>query len=77
MTTPKKTQNELEEAVVAIEEDVVDGEQSTMLTPDADFNLDEAIEAILVAAGHQNRSKLEKFNCIAVVDTVKDVLGLL
>lgn len=52
MTTPKKTQNELEEAVVAIEEDVVDGEQSTMLTPDADFNLDEAIEAILFAAGH-------------------------
>ena len=52
MTTPKTTKNELEEAVVAIEEDVIDGEQSTMLTPDADFDLDEAIEAILFAAGH-------------------------
>ena len=52
MTTPKKTQNELEETVSAAEEDVIDGEQSTMLTPDADFDLDEAIEAILFAAGH-------------------------
>ena len=50
MTTPKKTQNELENTPAA--EEVIDGEQSTMLTPDADFNLDEAIEAILFAAGH-------------------------
>ena len=35
------------------------------------------IDCVLVAAGHQNRSKLETCKCIAVVDTVKDVLGLL
>ena len=51
MTTPKKTKNEQQEPTVATEE-VVDGEQSTMPTPDADFDLDEAIEAILFAAGH-------------------------
>lgn len=51
MMTPKKTKNELADTPV-VENDIVDGEQSTMLTPDADFNLDEAIEAILFAAGH-------------------------
>ena len=51
MTTAKKTQNELADTPAATEE-VADGEQSTMLTPDADFDLDEAIEAILFAAGH-------------------------
>ena len=35
------------------------------------------IDCVLVAAGHQNREKLETCNCIAVVDSVKDVLGLL
>ena len=35
------------------------------------------IDCVLVAAGHQNRSKLEGCKCIAVVNTVKDVLKLL
>ena len=35
------------------------------------------VDCVLVASGHQNRSKLETCNCIAVVDTVKDVLKLL
>ena len=35
------------------------------------------VDCVLVAAGHQNRSKLEKCHCIAVVNTVKDVLELL
>ena len=45
MTTPKKTKNEQQEPPVATEE-VVDGEQSTMPTPDADFDLDEATKCI-------------------------------
>ena len=35
------------------------------------------IDCVLVAAGHQSRQRLEKCNCIAVVDTVKDILKLL
>ena len=35
------------------------------------------IDCVLVAAGHQSRERLEQCNCIAVLDTVKDVLGLL
>ena len=35
------------------------------------------IDCVLVAAGHQSRERLEKCKCIAVVDTVRDVLGLL
>ena len=35
------------------------------------------IDCVLVAAGHQSRERLEKCNCIAVVDTVGDVLNLL
>lgn len=35
------------------------------------------IDCVLVTAGHQNRKKLEGCNCIAVVDTVRDVLKLL
>ena len=35
------------------------------------------IDCVLVAAGHQSRERLEQCNCIAVFDTVKDVLGLL
>ena len=35
------------------------------------------IDCVLVAAGHQNREKLETCNCIAVVDSVKDVLKVL
>ena len=35
------------------------------------------IDCVLVAAGHQSRERLEKCKCIAVVDTVKDVLNLL
>ena len=35
------------------------------------------IDCVLVAAGHQSRERLEKCNCIAVVDTVKDILKLM
>lgn len=35
------------------------------------------VDCVLVACGHQSRERLEKCNCIAVVDAVKDVLGLL
>ncbi len=35
------------------------------------------IDCILVAAGHQSRERLETCKCIAVVDSVKDVLKLL
>ena len=35
------------------------------------------VDCVLVASGHQNRSKLETCKCIAVVDTVKDILKLL
>ena len=35
------------------------------------------VDCVLVAAGHQSRERLEQCNCIAVLDTVKDVLGLL
>ena len=34
------------------------------------------IDCVLVACGHQSRERLEKCKCIAVVDTVKDVLKL-
>jgi phosphoglycolate phosphatase len=35
------------------------------------------IDCVLVTAGHQSRERLEKCKCIAVVDSVKDVLELL
>ena len=35
------------------------------------------VDCVLVAAGHQSRERLEQCNCIAVLNTVKDVLGLL
>ncbi len=35
------------------------------------------IDCVLVACGHQSRERLEKCKCIAVVDTVRDVLELL
>ena len=44
---------------------------------DAEVAAAMGVDCVLVAAGHQNRDKLEKCNCIAVVDTVKDVLNLL
>ena len=44
---------------------------------DAEVAAAMGVDCVLVAAGHQNRSKLETCNCIAVVDTVRDVLKLL
>ena len=44
---------------------------------DAEVAAAMGVDCVLVASGHQNRDKLEKCNCIAVVDTVKDVLELL
>lgn len=44
---------------------------------DAEVAAAMGVDCVLVAAGHQSRDKLEKCNCIAVVDTVKDVLNLL
>ena len=44
---------------------------------DAEVAAAMGIDCVLVASGHQNRDKLEKCNCIAVVDTVKDILKLL
>ena len=35
------------------------------------------IDCVLVACGHQSRERLQKCKCIAVVDTVKDILKLL
>ena len=35
------------------------------------------VDCVLVASGHQSRARLEACNCIAVVDTVRDVLELL
>ena len=52
-----------------------------MMIGDTDHDAEVAgamgVDCILVAAGHQSRERLEKCNCIAVVDTVKDVLKLL
>ena len=44
---------------------------------DAEVAAAMGIDCVLVAAGHQSSERLEKCNCLAVVDTVKDVLGLL
>ena len=44
---------------------------------DAEVAAAMGVDCVLVASGHQNRNKLETCNCIAVVDTVKDVLELL
>ena len=44
---------------------------------DAEVAAAMGVDCVLVATGHQNRERLEKCNCIAVVDTVKDVLKLL
>ena len=44
---------------------------------DAEVAAAMGVDCVLVAAGHQSRTRLEQCNCIAVVDTVKDVLGLL
>ena len=44
---------------------------------DAEVAAAMGVDCVLVASGHQSRERLEKCNCIAVVDTVKDVLGLL
>ena len=35
------------------------------------------VDCVLVACGHQSRERLEKCKCIAVVDTVRDVLTML
>ena len=44
---------------------------------DAEVAAAMGVDCVLVAAGHQSRARLENCNCLAVVDTVKDVLGLL
>lgn len=44
---------------------------------DAEVAAAMGIDCVLVTCGHQSRERLEKCNCIAVVDTVKDVLELL
>ena len=44
---------------------------------DAEVAAAMGVDCVLVATGHQNRERLEKCSCIAVVDTVKDVLKLL
>ena len=44
---------------------------------DAEVATAMGIDCVLVAAGHQSRERLEQCNCIAVLDTVKDVLKLL
>ena len=44
---------------------------------DAEVAAAMGIDCVLVAAGHQSRERLEKCNCIAVLDTVRDVLKLL
>ena len=44
---------------------------------DAEVAAAMGVDCVLVAAGHQSRARLEQCNCIAVVDTVRDVLGLL
>ena len=44
---------------------------------DAEVAAAMGVDCVLVAAGHQNRSKLETCKCISVVDTVTDILKLL